>query len=238
MRPGVARAAVSLLEAAGFDVRIPAGQTCCGQPARNAGDRTSAERIARHTIAVLVGDDPVVVPSASCAGMLIHHFPALLATDPVAVVAARALAARTVELTDFLHTHATQAPAVAGEGRSIAFHDSCSALRECGVSRQPRALLQAAGFETCDATDLETCCGFGGSFAVKFPEISASMGTRKLDALLATGATDIAACDMGCLMHLAGLALRRGDRLAFRHVAELLADGGQGPAIGTTGSGR
>jgi L-lactate dehydrogenase complex protein LldE len=234
-RPAVGFAALKLLEDAGCTVEVPRRQTCCGQPAYNSGDRANAEAIARGTIAALEGYDYVVVPSGSCAGMLKKHYPELF-TAPADVVRAQELAGRTYELVSFLSD-------VVGVGRvdsslaaSATYHDACSGLRELGIRRQPRALLATvAGLELRELEGTEVCCGFGGTFCVKYPDISTRMVDDKARAVEATGADLVLAGDLGCLMNIAGRLKRRGSPVAARHVAEVLAGMVDEPPIGAPG---
>ncbi len=239
-RPVVAFAAIRLLEDAGFRVDVPEAQTCCGQPAYNAGDRSDARVLARRVVDLFAAHDHVVAPSASCAAMLRCHYPALLADDPDYAEAASRLAGRTHELTAFLHDHGggLPVPAEAAKDGDIAYLDTCSALRELGVRNQPRALLKRrAGIHPRDIDEAETCCGFGGLFCVKYPDISAEMATRKTAALTASGARLVVGAELGCLMHIAGRLHRQGHALEVRHVAEVLAGMDDGPAIGAADAG-
>lgn len=232
-RPSVGFAAVALLEAAGCRVAVPAGQTCCGQPAYNSGDRADAAAIARQTIAAFLPFDYTVVPSGSCGGMIKAHYPALFAKDDPWRAKAEALAAKTFELVAFLHDVRGLA-AVPGRYEGIAaYHDACSGLRELGIKAQPRALLaQVPGLAVRDLPGAEVCCGFGGTFCVKYPDISGHMAGEKAKEIAATGADTLLAGDLGCLMNLAGKLMRDG-RGAIRayHVAEVLA-GVAAPPIG------
>ena len=232
MRPRVGFAAVTLLERAGCRVSVPEGQTCCGQPAYNSGDRKTAQKIAKQVIETFEGYDYVVVPSGSCAGMLRVHYERLLGDDPAADSAqwaarARALAQRTYELTQFLTEVmglADIAPPLPGRA---AYHDSCSGLRELGIKDQPRRLLG----EVQDYSGSETCCGFGGTFCVKFPEISDRIVGQRVGELAETESTYLLGGDLGCLLNLAGKLRREGSQVRVFHVAEALA-GLDGPAIG------
>ncbi len=235
-RPSVGFAAVELLERAGYAVEVPAAQTCCGQPAWNAGDRADAADLARRTVALFEPYDWVVVPSGSCAGMLRVHYPELLADDPAWAERARALADRVHELVSFLVR-------VAGlervEGRlscRVTYHDSCSGLRELGIREEPRRLLSGIeGLELVEMARPEECCGFGGTFCVKYPEISTRMVDEKAADIEATGADLVLAGDLGCLLNIAGRLRRRGSRVAVRHVAEVLAGRLDVPPIGGEG---
>lgn len=232
IRPSVGFAAIELLERAGCTVDVPVAQTCCGQPAFNSGDRENAKRIARQTVDALDGFDHVVVPSGSCAGMIKTHYPELFADDPVMAFRVRALADKTHELTSFLvDVLKAEIPEARYEGLAT-YHDSCSGLRELGVKQQPRALLaKVGGLTLAEGKEAETCCGFGGLFCVKYPDISERMVDAKADDILATGADTLIAGDLGCLMNMAGRLKRRGAAIKARHVAEVLA-GATGPAIG------
>ncbi len=232
-RPRVGFAAVKLLEAAGCTVEVPAAQTCCGQPAYNSGDRKDAAAIARQVIAAFEGYDFVVVPSGSCGGMISHHYPALLAEDRAWAIRAEALAARTYELVSFLVDQRGMERVEASYPGSITYHDSCSGLRELKIKGQPRKLLQSVeGLEIREMHDTEACCGFGGTFCVKYPEISDRILQEKTRTIQESGAGTLLAGDMGCLLNMAGKLSREGSAVKARHVAEVLADMADGPAIG------
>jgi L-lactate dehydrogenase complex protein LldE len=237
LRPSVGFAAANLLEAAGCQVTVPVRQTCCGQPGYNVGDRKTAAAIARQVIDLFQPFDYIVVPSGSCAAMIRNHYPALLADDPEHAVKARDCAQKTWELVSFLtDVMNVQTPPGRLSGTAT-WHDGCSGLRELGISEQPQRLLTAAGIDIVENAEAETCCGFGGTFCVKYPAISTAMADRKIDAMAATGAKTVLAGDLGCLLNLAGRWQRRGDAPAFRHVAEVLADLPPAPAIGAIDGG-
>jgi L-lactate dehydrogenase complex protein LldE len=224
MRPSVGFAAVKLLEDAGCDVVVPAAQTCCGQPAYNSGDSKDAARIARNVIRAFEEFPYVVVPSGSCAGTITVHYPEMFHDDPKMARRARDLAGRTYELTTFLADVMKVGPIAGRHPAVAAYHDSCSGLRELGIRSQPRALL--AGIEGLELKELksgETCCGFGGLFCVKYPEISEKMVDIKVDDIEALGAGTLLGGDLGCLMNMAGRLTRRGLNVEVRHVAEVLA---------------
>ncbi len=223
-RPAVGFAAAKLLEAAGCAVTVPRAQTCCGQPAYNSGDRADAAEIARRTLPVLAPFDYVVAPSGSCAAMLRLHWPTLVEDEPELSKVAAAVAAKTWELTSFLtDVRGMESVDAAYEGIA-AYHDSCSGLRELGVREQPRKLLRSvAGLDLRDLAAPEECCGFGGTFAAKYPDISGRMVSDKADDIEATGADTLLAGDLGCLMNMAGKLKRRGTKVRARHVAEVLA---------------
>ncbi|MBI5164333.1 MAG: (Fe-S)-binding protein [Magnetospirillum sp.] len=232
-RPQIGFAAVRLLEDAGCSVEVPPGQTCCGQPAYNAGDRATAKALALQVMRGFSGFDYVVLPSGSCAAMIRHHYPALFDDDPDLARQARALAERTWELVSFL-TDVRQVTAVeASHAGGVTYHDSCSGLRELGIKAQPRVLLgSVAGLELTEMAAPEECCGFGGTFCVKYPEISDRLVGDKAADAVASGAGTVVGGDLGCLLNIAGKLKRQGLPLAVRHVAEVLADMADGPAIG------
>ena len=232
MRPTVGFAAVKLLEEAGCTVEVPRAQTCCGQPAWNSGDSANAGKVARGLIAAFEPFDYVVAPSGSCAGMIRKHYPELFAGDAEWEPRARALAAKTHELVSFLADIRGMTRVAARLEASATYHDSCSGLRELGVKHQPRALLATvAGLELREGPEAETCCGFGGLFCVKYPDVSAAITDVKTDDIVATGANFVLAGDMGCLMNIAGRLKRRGSKVAARHVAEVLAGMTDAPPI-------
>jgi L-lactate dehydrogenase complex protein LldE len=231
-RPSVGFAAIRLLEGAGCTVEVPAAQTCCGQPAYNSGDRADTKDIARQVIETFLPYDYVVVPSGSCAGMLRKHYPMLFADDLDLGPRAQALAAKTYELVSFL-TDVLNVGAVHAEfAGKVTYHDSCSGLREMGVNAQPRRLLETVkGLTFVEAEDREVCCGFGGTFSVKYPDISNAMITRKTDMLRATDADFVLGGDLGCLMNIAGKLSRENSPMRVRHVAEVLAGITDAPPI-------
>jgi L-lactate dehydrogenase complex protein LldE len=233
-RPSVGFAAVRLLEAAGCTVEVPRAQTCCGQPAYNSGDRGDAKRIARQVISAFAGYDYVVAPSGSCAGMVRVHYPLLFADEPAMRAEAEALAARTWELVSFLVDVRGLNSVAARWDRHATYHDACSGLRELGVKAQPRLLLASvAGLSLSELAEPELCCGFGGTFCVKYPEISDKMVTDKAAEIAATGADAVLAGDLGCLLNIAGKLTRQGLRVETRHIAEILAGmADETPAIG------
>ncbi|MDX1609232.1 MAG: (Fe-S)-binding protein [Halofilum sp. (in: g-proteobacteria)] len=233
-RPRVGFAAVRLIEAAGGEVVVPE-QTCCGQPAWNSGDRADARRLAARVIDAFADCDAVVVPSGSCAGTLRRHYPRLFdpGREPERHAQAEALAAKTFELLEFLADERGFVPeGVRFEG-TVTYHDACAGLRELGVKQQPRRLLRrVAGLTLSESEGCEECCGFGGTFCVKYPEISTRMVEDKCGRLVASGADTVLAGDLGCLLNIAGRLSRAGHPLRARHVAEVLAGMADGPAIG------
>ncbi|MCB2076122.1 MAG: (Fe-S)-binding protein [Novosphingobium sp.] len=222
-RPSVGFAAVKLIEDRGGEVAVPQAQTCCGQPAFNSGDRNTARGIAMQVIAAFERYDHVVVPSGSCGGMIKKHYPELLADDPQWAPRADALAAKTHELVSFLYDVTGMSECSVRFEGTVTYHDSCSGLRELGIKRQPRRLLESAGVNLVEMKDSEVCCGFGGTFCVKYPDISNTMVGKKMENIAATGAGTLLAGDMGCLMNMAGKLKREGVNIEVRHVAEILA---------------
>jgi L-lactate dehydrogenase complex protein LldE len=231
IRPAVGFAAVKLLEDAGCSVEVPT-QTCCGQPAFNSGDRATTRQIAEAVIAAFEPYDYVVAPSGSCAGMLKTHYPELFADDPAWAPRVEAFCAKTHELISFLVDVMKVTRVAAAFDGAVTYHDSCSGLRELGVKAQPRALLGSVqGLALKEMHDADVCCGFGGTFCVKYPDISNTIVTKKAEHIAATGADTLLAGDLGCLMNMAGKLQRLGKPVRARHVAEVLAGVTQ-PAIG------
>ena len=232
-RPSIGFASIKLLEEAGCAVVVPRGQTCCGQPAWNNGDRETAKAIARQVIGEFEGFDYVVVPSGSCGATLAQDYAAMFDADDLWHQRAVAMGSKTHEIVSFLtevmgvKTVTTALPIVA------TYHDSCSGLRALGVKNQPRQLLASvAGLELREMVEADVCCGFGGTFCVKYPNISNAMVSDKTANAAATGAELLLAGDLGCLMNMAGKARREGRNLRLRHVVEVLAGDVSGPAIG------
>jgi L-lactate dehydrogenase complex protein LldE len=232
-RPSVAFDSIKLLERAGCSVVVPTQQTCCGQPAYNSGDYDATVPLAKQVIEMLEPADYVVVPSGSCAGMICHHYPRLL--DGQWQRRAQDLATRTYELTTFLTDIAPLPPRKVKTAAlpPVTYHDSCAGLRELAIREQPRRLLRdICGVEVNEMQQTDVCCGFGGTFCAKMPEISAKMASDKVNNAVATGARILAGGDLGCLLNLAGRARRMGETIEVRHVAELLSGDLAGPAIG------
>lgn len=226
-RPETADAVVTLLEREGVAVDVPDGQTCCGQPAFNAGARPDATAMARHTVGLLSRSDaPVVIPSGSCADMLIHHTPMLLGNDPEWGPRARAVAARTFELTEFMVDVLGITAPVTGSG-TLTYHACCHGLRGLGIDSQPRQLLAGAGARLVPLPEADSCCGFGGLFAVKLADVSGAMLARKCRQIATTGADTVVVTDVSCAMHMQGGLDRAGSAARVRHIAEVLAAGDQ-----------
>lgn len=235
-RPSVGFAAIKLMEDAGCIVEVPEAQVCCGQPAYNSGDRKDTAAIAKQVIEAFEDYDYVVAPSGSCGGMIKDHYPALFAAEPEWQRRAEDLSGRMHELTSFLvDVLKVQGVQTAPQDVKVTYHDSCSGLRELGVKAQPRQLLDSiGGLEIVEMQTPETCCGFGGTFCVKYGEISDKIVSKKTKNIRESGAETLLAGDLGCLMNMAGKLKREGSSIEVRHVAEVLAGMADGPAIGET----
>jgi L-lactate dehydrogenase complex protein LldE len=225
MRPRIGFAAIKLLEAAGCEVIFPESQTCCGQPAFNSGDRASAALLAKKLIAEFEGYEYVVAPSGSCADQIRTEYPGLFDNDPEWHSRAVALASRTYELSDFLVNVAKLEHVPGNFAGSVTYHDSCTGLRSLGIKDQPRALLsKLPGVELREMPGAEECCGFGGTFSVKFGEVSAAIAERKCANACTTKADAIVGGDLGCLLNIEGKLRRMGDESTqVMHFAEILA---------------
>ena len=223
-RPSVGHATVKLLEQSDCTVVIPPRQTCCGQPAFNNGDKENAQQLARRTIDDFEHYDYVVVPSGSCAGMIKHHYPALLADDSNYSSRAVQLSEKCYELTRFLVDIIDIKISDVSFKETVTYHDSCSCLRELNVKNQPRNLLNfIEGLHLKEMQGTEECCGFGGTFCVKYEELSTTMVNNKVDNIKATNADVLLSADMGCLMNIAGRIKRRELTVKVYHIAEVLA---------------
>ncbi|MDD5250469.1 MAG: (Fe-S)-binding protein [Rhodocyclaceae bacterium] len=225
MRPRIGFAAIKLLEAAGCEVVVPEKQTCCGQPAFNSGDRAAAAMLAKKTIAEFESCDYLVAPSGSCADQIRTEYPGLLAADPAWHGRAVALASRVFELTDFLVNVARIDQLPGDFAGSVTYHDSCTGLRSLGIKSQPRTLLaKLPKLDLREMTGAEECCGFGGTFAVKFGDISAAIAEKKCNHIVAAGTDAVVAGDLGCLLNIEGKLRRMGDEhTKVLHIAEILA---------------
>lgn len=232
-RPKIGFAAVKLLKDMNCDVIVPPEQTCCGQPTYNSGDRNDTKEIAKQVITLFKNYDYVVVPSGSCAGMLRKHYPKLFDGDVEMLSEAKQLAAKTYELISFLVDILGIQAVDATYSQTITYHDSCSGLRELGIKKQPRQLLTSIqGLVIKELPDAEVCCGFGGTFCVKYPDISNKMVSDKATCIQSTGANTLLAGDLGCLMNMAGKLQREGSTIKVFHIAEVLASMANGPGIG------
>jgi L-lactate dehydrogenase complex protein LldE len=225
LRPEIGFSALALLEQAGCKVEVPESQTCCGQPAYNSGDAATARALAERVLRDFEGFDYVVVPSGSCAGQIATHYVDLFRDDPELKARADALAAKTFELTDFLVNVARVDRLSSNFRGTVTYHDSCSGLRELGVAAQPRALLAlVAGVKLVEMKDCGNCCGFGGTFSLKFGEISAAIVDEKCRNIRATGADAVVLGDLGCMLNIEGRLRRIGDeRTRVLHIAQVLA---------------
>jgi L-lactate dehydrogenase complex protein LldE len=228
--PEVGLSVVNILERLGVEVEVPLAQTCCGQPAFNAGFHADARKVARHTLDLLTATaGPIVIPSGSCGDMITHQYHMLFADDPAYLAKAPAVSERCYEFSVFL----VDVLGISDLGARLgpipvkaAYHPSCHLLRGLGAKTQPKALLAGiAGLECADVHDQEECCGFGGMFSVKNAAISGGMLENKLRNLEASGAKTVVSCDMGCLMHMQGGIKRRGGSLQVRHIAQMLEEG-------------
>jgi len=228
MFPEVGVATVTLLRRLGVEVTFNAGQTCCGQPAFNTGYREEARAVARPMLDLfeheLESADYIVAPSGSCSTMIKKFYRELFEEDAEQLGRIERIGARFFELSDFLVTVLAVEDVGATFPGKVTYHDSCHLLRELGVAKQPRALIGAvSGVELVEMNQTVTCCGFGGTFSVKYPEISTAIGAEKIASIEATGASAVVACDSSCLMQIAGVLSRRGSHIRCLHIAELLA---------------
>lgn len=232
-RPSIGFAAVKLLEEAGCIVEVPPRQVCCGQPAYNSGDVAATRRIAQQVIEAFAGFDYVVGPSGSCMATIRKDYPELFKDDAVWGERARGLAARSYELLSFLADVLDALPANVSFAARATYHDSCSGLRTLGIKEQPRRLLsEIEGLTLTEMQDSDTCCGFGGTFCVKYPEVSVKMVSDKVGNIDATGADTLLGGDLGCLLNIAGRLSRLGKAVRVFHAAEVLAGMADRPAIG------
>ena len=213
-----------VLERAGWSVDFPEAQTCCGQPAFNSGYRQEARAVARHFLDVFRDAEHIVVPSGSCASMVSHHYAELFHKDPETLERVHALEPRVWEFSKFLLEVAQVDDVGARLEDVVTYHDSCHALRELGIKTGPRRLLShVRGLELREMTPAEECCGFGGTFSVKFAELSGAMARTKIDAILRTGANTVVGVDSSCLMQIQGALSRAGSTVRTMHLAEVLA---------------
>jgi L-lactate dehydrogenase complex protein LldE len=224
--PEVGDAAVRLLEHFGVQVDYPHGQTCCGQPAFNAGYRAEARGAAEHFLSIFSGDDPIVTPSGSCAAMVKHHYPELFRDDPRLLEKANAVAARVFEISQFLVQSLHAHKRFYAGGGTVTYHSSCHLTRTLGVKDEPLQLIAALqGMRFIPMPDALRCCGFGGMFMAKLPEISCALAEEKAQSILATGADTVTGCDSACLMTVADALKRRGSSIRVAHLVQLLAEG-------------
>ncbi|MAU96648.1 MAG: Fe-S oxidoreductase [Fulvimarina sp.] len=232
-RPSVGFAAIKLLEDAGCKVVVPASQTCCGQPAYNSGDREDTKAIARHVIETFEAYDYVVAPSGSCGSTLKKHYPELFANDPAWHERAVRFSQKVHELVSFLTDVRGVTEVDAALPATVTYHDSCSGLRELGIREQPRQLLRTVeGLTLTELPEADVCCGFGGTFCVKYPDVSNAIVGKKTKHIASTGADMLLAGDLGCLMNIDGKLKRENNGIEVRHVAEVLAGMTDKPPIG------
>ena len=218
---------VTVLDRIGIDVTYPENQTCCGQPAHNSGYRREARSAAVRFIDLFEKYTTIICPSGSCVHMVRHHYPQLFADDPHMHDRALAIGAKTFEFTEYLVDHLALDSVGSCFPHTVTYHDSCHLARGLDIARQPRLLLQnTAGLEFVEMTDSDTCCGFGGTFAINYPDISTAMVDEKIDNILATGAEVVCGCDISCLMNIEGRLSRRGEQVTVMHIAEILASTG------------
>jgi L-lactate dehydrogenase complex protein LldE len=222
--PNVGLAMADVLERLGYRVDFPEAQTCCGQPAFNTGYRAEAREVARHFLKVFGDAEYVVVPSGSCTSMITHHYAELFAKEPEMLAKAEALETRVWEFSKFLLEVARAEDVGARLEEVVTFHDSCHALRELGIRTGPRRLLShVRGLELREMDLAEECCGFGGTFSVKFAEVSGGMARTKIDSIVRSGASTVVALDASCLMQIRGALSRAGLPIRTMHLAEVLA---------------
>ncbi len=224
VRPRIAEAMVQVLRRLGLSLECPTTQTCCGQPAFNSGYRREARSVARRFMKIFEEAEVIVSPSGSCVHMVRHHYPDLFKDEPRWQKRAERIASRTYEFTEFLvDVLGVQDVGARFNGR-ITYHDSCHLLRGIGVKDQPRKLLsRVAGAELVEMKNSDYCCGFGGAFSVKYPEISTAMVKDKVDHIVNSGARAVVGCDTGCLLNISGAISRRGLPIETMHIAEMLA---------------
>ncbi|WP_020201194.1 MULTISPECIES: (Fe-S)-binding protein [Cupriavidus] len=225
MRPEIGFSVLKLLEKAGYEVLVPEAQTCCGQPAYNSGERAVARDLAEKFLREFEMFEYVVIPSGSCGGMVLHHYADLLRDDPELNGRYESLRARVFELTDFLVNVAKLGEFDSTFAGRVTYHDSCSGLRELGVKSQPRALLaHLPGVQLSEMKDCEACCGFGGTFSVKYGNISTAIVDEKCANIKASGADAVVLGDLGCILNIEGRLRRTGDtRTQVLHIAQVLA---------------
>jgi len=222
--PKVGMAMADVLERVGCQVDFPEDQTCCGQPAFNSGYRAEARIVARHFLDTFESSECIVVPSGSCTAMITHHFGELFHKEPETLARVHALEKRVWEFSTFLTECADVEDVGARLEDIVTFHDGCHGLRELHVKEGPRRLLaHVRGLELREMQPAEECCGFGGTFAVKFAELSGAMAQTKIDAIVRTGARTVVSLDPSCLMQIQGALSRAGSEIRTMHLAEVLA---------------
>ena len=224
MFPETGEAMITVFDRLGIVYDYPMGQTCCGQPAFNSGYRRDASAAAKHFIELFEEAEVIVCPSGSCVHMVRHHYPELFSDDPAMRSRAMAIGAKTFEFTQYLVDELAVTDVGAEFQGTVTYHDSCHLSRGLGIAEQPRTLLNnVQGLELREMKDSDTCCGFGGTFSVNYPEISVAMADEKIDNILATGATTVTGCDISCLMNISGRISRREEAVKVLHIAQILA---------------
>ncbi len=224
MSPQTGEAMITVFNRLGIPFDYPKGQTCCGQPAYNSGYTRDAAAAAKHFIDLFEDAERIVCPSGSCVHMVRHHYPPLFADDPEMHDRALAIGEKTFEFTQYLVDELQITDVMSDFSGTATYHDSCHLSRGLGIAAQPRALLQEIpGLELVEMKNSDTCCGFGGTFSVTYPEISVAMVDEKIENILATGADVVTGCDISCLMNILGRISRRKEKIKVLHIAELLA---------------
>lgn len=226
--PRVGLSMATVLERLGYEVEFREAQTCCGQPAFNSGFRDEARTVAAHFLNVFEDAEYIVVPSGSCTSMCSHHYAELYRDDPPMLAKAHAMEPRVWEFSRFLTDVANVEDVGAVWNGKVTYHDSCHALRELGIKDGPRRLLRnVQGLELVEMDKAEECCGFGGTFSVKFAELSGAMVRTKIGSIERTGATAVVSIDSSCLMQIEGAIRRDGLPIKVLHLAEVLASRGE-----------
>ncbi|WP_022663658.1 (Fe-S)-binding protein [Desulfospira joergensenii] len=224
MYPEAGEAMVTLFRRLGFTMDFPEDQTCCGQPAFNSGYRKEARKAAKHFIRVFENSEVIVCPSGSCVAMVRHHYPELFRDDPVWLERAEAVGKKVFELTEFIVDILNIEDVGGAHTGKVTYHDSCHLLRTLGIKEQPRSLIRKIkGIEFVEMKNSDHCCGFGGAFSTKYPDISTAMVAEKVQNILDTGADTVVGCDMGCLMNIQGYLNRNNHPVRVMHIAQLLA---------------
>ncbi len=224
MFPETGEAMISVFDRLGVRYDYPEEQTCCGQPAYNSGYRHEAAAAARRFIEIFEDSEVIVCPSGSCVHMVRHHYPELFHKEPEMVERAKAVGARTFEFTEYLVDQLTITDVGAEFPGTVTYHDSCHLSRGLGIFKQPRILLsQVKDLELIEMHDSDTCCGFGGTFSINYPEISTALVDEKIENILASGAEMVTGCDISCLMNIQGRLSRREEKVKTLHIAEILA---------------
>ncbi len=232
MFPEAAEAMVTTFQRLGIPLTYPLDQTCCGQPAYNSGYRKEAKAAAKHFIEIFEEAEAIVCPSGSCVHMVRHHYPELFADNPEMHKRAIAVGAKTFEFTQYLVDELNITDVSAKYSGTVTYHDSCHLSRGLGIINQPRTLLESVeGLTLKEMRDSDSCCGFGGTFSVNYPEISTGMVDEKIANILDTGAGAVVGCDVSCLMNILGRLIRRGEKVKVYHIAQILAGQAEGGSL-------